>query len=187
MTAPLKLLLTGEPGCGKTTAIRGVVERLRGRVAMTGFVTEEIRAGDRRKGFRGVTLDGRAFPLAETGFESALAVGPYKVVLDGLESVGLEALTPAPDSGLVVLDEIGRMESFSDRFRRRVEALLAGPTPLLATVALHGLGFPKSVRSHPAVATIRMSRASRFAIVDDIVRRLERAGVAPPAPRRPRR
>src|SRR5258705_7600507 len=119
-----KIILTGHPGSGKTTSVRGIVDRLRGRVPMTGFFTEEVREDGRRVGFQGVTLDGKAFPLAHVRFGGTLRVGPYGVDLAGLESIGIDALTPkAPGTG-VGLDEVGKMESLSEAVKTRVAQLL---------------------------------------------------------------
>ncbi|HXV76768.1 MAG TPA: nucleoside-triphosphatase [Candidatus Polarisedimenticolaceae bacterium] len=174
----LKLFLTGDPGCGKTTAVRRVVERLRGRVRMTGFITEELRRDGRRIGFRGVTLDGTPFPLADRDARGELRVGPYRVVLDGLESIGLAALEPG-GAQLVVLDEVGKMELLSSRFRERVTALVEGTTPLLATIALHGVGFIRRLRHDPRVTLVKMSRHDSDTAVGDAIRRLRDAGVVP--------
>ena len=93
----LKLLLTGDPGCGKTTVIRKVVRRLEATTRMQGFVTEEVVEAGRRRGFVGRTLDGQSFLLADRESEGPLRVGPYGVELEGLETVGLSALEPAGD------------------------------------------------------------------------------------------
>jgi nucleoside-triphosphatase len=47
----VNLLITGRPGCGKTT----LVKRLCGKIASkaAGFYTEEIRRGAHRRGFMG--------------------------------------------------------------------------------------------------------------------------------------
>ena len=174
-----KILLTGDPGCGKTTVVRRVVERLKDHVSMTGFVTEEIRELGMRKGFRGRTLDGLDFLLAHVDSESELRVGPYGVEVDGLERVGVPSLIPTAETDLIVLDEIGKMESFSAAFRDRVQELLDGDTPVLATVAVHGVGFVKRVRHHQGATLVRMSRKSRDAVVGDLLRRLVRQGIGP--------
>src|SRR5262245_61634354 len=119
-SAAPKLLLTGDPGSGKTTAIRRVVERLHGRIAMRGFVTEELREGTRRVGFRGVTLDGHDFLLAHLRSSGSARIGPYGVDLAGLESTGLQAIAPDGSGALVVVDEIGKMECLSEPFKKRV-------------------------------------------------------------------
>jgi nucleoside-triphosphatase THEP1 len=69
------------------------------------------------------------------------------------------------------------MESFSEVFRRQVEALIAGDTPLLATVASHGVGFVKQVRQDRRITLLRMRRTAREGLVGEIVRRLKSAGI----------
>lgn len=184
MTSPSrKLFLTGEPGVGKTTLIRLVVEKLRASTPMTGFLTEEVREQDRRRGFAGRTLDGRSFLLADVGPVGPFRLGSYHVTLEGLEAIGLPALTPGPDTRLVVLDEVGKMESFSLPFRERVERLLASDIPVLASVALHGVGFVKRVRHDPRITLIHMKRDSREGLVGELLRRLALLGIGPAAAR----
>jgi nucleoside-triphosphatase len=60
------LFLTGNPGVGKTTLIRAVVQRLKG-ITCAGFYTEETRQGGQRTGFRVVTLDEQKGILAIVG------------------------------------------------------------------------------------------------------------------------
>jgi nucleoside-triphosphatase len=172
-----KIFLTGDPGCGKTTVLRRVVERLRGSVRMTGFLTEEVREGARRSGFCGITLDGREFPLARVGGHGPYRIGPYTVSLEELDAIGVPALAPPPGTELVVLDEVGKMESFSAAFRDAVLSLLAREVPLLATVAVHGVGFPKKVRHDPRIVLVRMGRESRNAVVGELLRLLADAGI----------
>jgi nucleoside-triphosphatase len=157
--------------------LRRIVERLRGSVRMTGFLTEETRDGARRSGFRGITLDGREFVLARANRNSQYQVGPYAVSTEELDGIGVPALAPGPGTGLVVLDEVGKMESFSAAFRQAVEDLLAGDVPLLATVAVHGVGFPKKVRQDSRIVLVKMSRKSRDAVVGDLLRRLAEEGI----------
>jgi nucleoside-triphosphatase THEP1 len=177
--SPLKLFLTGNPGCGKTTLVRRVDDALAGEVAMTGFLTEEIREGRKRKGFRGTTIDGREFVLAHVDSESEIRVGAYGVEREGLESVGVPSLTPGSDTRLVVVDEVGKMESFSKPFRDAIEGLLAGDKPVLGTVAAQGVGFVKRVRRDPRVTLLTVSPRSRDAMVGEVLRRLARAGIEP--------
>ena len=87
------LLLTGRPGVGKTTLLRGLVARYRGTVG--GFYTEEVREHGTRLGFDMVTLEGRRVPLARVGFRGRHRVSKYGVDVEALERVGVEALREA--------------------------------------------------------------------------------------------
>jgi len=150
--------------------VRGIVDRLRGRVPMTGFFTEEIREEGRRVGFQGVTLDGMAFPLAHVRFGGTLRIGPYGVDLTGLESIGIEALTPKEPGTLVVLDEVGKMECLSEAFKERVAQLLEDDTPLIATVAAVGVGFVKRVRNNTRAKHFTMTRGESEGMAGEIAR-----------------
>jgi len=61
---PLKILLTGPPGCGKTTAVMTIAGVLRGKLRMAGFYAAEIRKAGRHTGFRWHRLDGWTGTLA---------------------------------------------------------------------------------------------------------------------------
>src|SRR5512143_2820964 len=61
-----RILLTGPPGCGKTTVVRKVADLVRG--SASGFVTEEARdERGQRIGFRVTSLDGKRGELARKG------------------------------------------------------------------------------------------------------------------------
>ena len=166
----IKILLTGHPGSGKTTTVREIVKRLKGRVPMSGFFTEELREAGRRVGFQGVTLDGRSFPLAHVRTGGPMRVGPYGVDLAGLESIGIEALTPKDAGALVVLDEIGKMECLSEAFKTRVQRLLDDESPLIATVAAVGVGFVKRARNSSRAKLFTMTRGESEGMAGEITR-----------------
>src|SRR3990170_8149394 len=107
------ILLTGRPGCGKTTLIREVVRSL--DVPAGGFYTEEVRAAGRRLGFDLVTLDGRRACLASVNSRSRLRVSRYGVELAALDGLGTEAIRSGiAGASLIVIDEIGKMELHSE-------------------------------------------------------------------------
>ena len=170
------LLVTGPPGCGKTTLVRRVVEEL-GDLPVAGFSTGEIREGRDRAGFALVGLDGRRAVLSRVRFPGPHQVGRYGVDIAGFEAFlgGLRAGDPG--LRLVVIDEIGKMECLSGRFRSFLGERLASPVPLLATIALRGTPPIEGIKARPDVEVIPMSREDReekFADVLGAVRHLIR-------------
>lgn len=129
-----RLLLTGRPGCGKTTVIRSTVTAI-GPQHCVGFYTEEVREGRRRVGFDVVTLDEERAPLARVGAEGP-RVSRYGVDVAGFERTALEPLEAAvaePDGRVLIIDEIGKMELLSDRF---VELLIRVFDPVITAPVL---------------------------------------------------
>ena len=84
MTAGRVLLLMGVPGIGKTTVIRRVAARLKGR-RLGGFYTEEIRENGVRRGFRLVEFDGTARVIAHVDFPKVHRVGKYRVDVEAID------------------------------------------------------------------------------------------------------
>ena len=81
------ILLTGRPGCGKTTLIRRVLANYRGDAG--GFYTQEIREGGVRKGFEIITLDGDRGILAHVDFPGKQRVGKYRLDPDTFERLAI--------------------------------------------------------------------------------------------------
>jgi nucleoside-triphosphatase len=155
------LLLTGAPGCGKTTVLERVVEH-RGDLRLAGFLTLELREHGHRVGFEAVGLSGRRAILAHVRFRSPVSVGRYGVEPDRLVPLIDEELVRAPGSvDAYVLDEIGKMECHCPQFTKAVRRILDGPVPLVASIALRGSGFIAEVKTRPDVHIVEVTHENR--------------------------
>jgi nucleoside-triphosphatase len=163
-----KILLTGLPGCGKTTAISKIVASLPGE-KVAGFYTREIRKDNRRAGFAWKRLDGAAGTLAHVDIRSRFKVGKYGVDVEGFE----EAIVPIldaeqSDAELFVIDEIGKMECFSQKFVSAVRSLFACDKSVIATVAQKGAGLISEVKNYPGTQLFTLTRQNRDKTVAEI-------------------
>lgn len=174
-------LLTGPPGVGKTTILRQLLRTL--NVPADGFFTAEIREGARRTGFAIEDLAGRRGVLAREGRRREVAgprVGRYRVELADLEAVGVAALERAlHGAGLIVIDEIGKMEACSPRFCAAVERALQAPDAVIVGTILQAAHpWIDRVKAHPAVTLVPLTAASRVATLAHLVDRVQAAFVA---------
>jgi nucleoside-triphosphatase len=173
------LLLEGRPGIGKTTVARRLVELLeREGVRVRGFITEEIRERGRRVGFAVQTLAGAAGQtgrgvLAHADLPGPPRVGKYGVDISAFERLVLPGLTRADPGDVVVIDELGKMELASARFRRAVTALFDTEARIVATVHLYGHPFTDALKARPDVEVLRVTRSNRDELAQQLLERLK--------------
>jgi nucleoside-triphosphatase len=154
---PKNLLLTGPPGCGKTTAVRRLIDRL-SDLRLAGFYTQELREGGKRVGFEIVGLSARQRALlAHARSRSHLRAGRYGVEATELAQVVEEELArPAGDVDLFVVDEVGKMELLCGEFVNAVRRLLDGVVPVVATVAMKGGGLIGEVKARANIRLVEV-------------------------------
>lgn len=172
LSPPPKVLLTGRPGIGKTTVILRFLEGVPSR-RCRGFYTQEWREGGRRVGFWAMTLAGERSVLAHVDFPRHHAVGKYGVDVAAFEALVLPELEGRGEAvDLCVLDEIGKMECLSPRFREAVWQVLEGPVPVLGTIPLQGGGpFVERVRARPDVVLWPVTHGNRDALPRQLLER----------------
>jgi nucleoside-triphosphatase len=171
----MKLLLTGPPGVGKTTVIQKVLLGI--EIKAGGFYTQEMRRGRRRVGFAVKTLDGAEGTLAHIDYPGRYRVGRYGVDIDRFEAMALPALERAlREEELIVIDEIGRMESFSRRFQELVLRVLDQDERHLLGVIHQGREpFAASVRQRGGVEILMVNAQTRDGLPSQIIARLQGA------------
>uniref|UniRef100_A0A671QB18 AAA+ ATPase domain-containing protein n=1 Tax=Sinocyclocheilus anshuiensis TaxID=1608454 RepID=A0A671QB18_9TELE len=175
------VFLTGVPGVGKTTLVKKVCDALvSAGVSVSGFYTEEVRERGRRVGFDVVTLTGDRGRLSRLSAQSAAGgrecrVGQYVVDLQSFESLALPLFRDMREESkrLFVIDEIGKMELFSQAFIRAVRQTLdASSCSILGTIPVpkgKPLALVEEVRSRQDVKIFMITKENRDMIFDDIV------------------
>jgi nucleoside-triphosphatase len=130
-------VVKGPPRSGKTTLVKKVVKKLQElNQTVSGFYTEEVRRGGQRQGFSIMTLSGKKGRLASRDLASSFRVGGYGVDIASFEKLVLPELKRALNNSLtwIVIDEIGKMELYSENFVLLLKQILRAPNPILATL-----------------------------------------------------
>jgi nucleoside-triphosphatase len=160
-------LLTGRPGTGKTTIIRETLSFI--KLKAGGFYTQEIREGGVRKGFKIVTLDGKESVLSHVDFPRSYRVGKYGVNLDNLENIGVISIEEAINNcALIVIDEIGKMELLSMRFRDVVSRALVSNKPVLGTIMESSDPYADGIKMCSSVKLLTVTPANRGRIAQNL-------------------
>ena len=159
-------LLTGAPGVGKTTIIK---EAIAGAGA-GGFYTREIRSHGMRHGFELVTMNGGTAVLAHVDIHSPSRVSKYGVDITNLDKIGVSAIRQAVEEyEIVVVDEMGKMELFSDAFREAVLEALDSRKKLLGTIMLPPHPWADHIKQRPEVNVLPVTRANHQQVLQEVL------------------
>jgi nucleoside-triphosphatase len=161
------LLITGLPGVGKTILMKKLAEALKD-FHPVGFYTAEIREGGKRKGFELISLEGMRGLLSHKDIKSPYRIGQYRVDVKGFEDFLDSIPLHSPYIQLIIMDEIGKMECLSDRFKKLLEETLDSGKWVIATIALKGSGLIAEVKERQDVKLFEMTIGNRNSLFKEI-------------------
>lgn len=173
---PYRVFLTGEPGCGKTTAVKNTIQLLTNRgIRAGGLVSGEIRENGVRVGFSLEDILTHATgTLAHVNLKTGPRIGKYRVNLEDITNVGIAAIERAiNEADVIVVDELGPMELNSDAFITTVQDALVAPKHLLGTIhkrASHPLMI--EIKSNPTFQIIEVTPDNRDKLPMKIVEKI---------------
>jgi len=166
------ILITGKPGSGKTTLIAEMLKEL--SLDAGGFYTQEIREKGERKGFKITPLNGKEGILAHIDIESPYRVSKYKVNFKDLEEIGVNSiLRSIKENKIVVIDEIAKMELFSEKFKKAVITALNSKNRVLATIKLTPSRFTEQIKSRKDTRVFHLDRENREKVKKEIIKLLD--------------
>ena len=172
-------LVTGSPGCGKTTVLLATKKELESHgFNAGGCLTAEIRERGRRIGFSICDLaSGDEGILAQIALPSKERVGRYGIHIADLERIGVGALKKSLSSNVdfVVIDEIGPMELFSLGFQDIVRELLTSPKIVLGSIHYRSQHkFLREIRGRTDTEIIEISRETRDSVCPSLTTKVLR-------------
>jgi nucleoside-triphosphatase len=131
------LLLTGDSGVGKTTALTKTMDALKAEgIRSGGMISREVREGNARIGFEIIDLiSGKLGWLAHVNQPIGPQVGKYHVNLQDLDNIGAKAIADATEKcDVIAIDEIGPMELYSPKFKQAAARALESNKLVLAVI-----------------------------------------------------
>ena len=163
------IFVTGPPSSGKTTVIKKIIKLL--PVPAKGFYTEEERLINKRVGFVMHSLDGKEGYLAHQDIASEYHIRRYGVSIANIESISVPAITPNGEQ-VIILDEIGKMECFSQKFIEAAEHALDSPNIVIGTITLGGSDFILQVKQRNDIEIIEVTSENRDHLPEVIIQKV---------------
>ncbi|MCR8471794.1 MAG: nucleoside-triphosphatase [Candidatus Korarchaeota archaeon] len=126
------IFIAGPPRSGKSTLLMSILEDLqKDKIRISGIICPEIRVSGKRWGFKvKVYPEGPEEILASVEIQSPYRVSKYGVNIGGFERIVenyLMKMLKDPNVQVLLIDEIGKMELLSKKFRSFVEEALNSP------------------------------------------------------------
>ena len=160
------VFLTGEIGCGKSTALRSVLDGLQD-VKIKGLQTyyNEPRGSETKR------LYLRAFgDTAQGTFLAELPGGDLSRIASVFNEEGSALLESARDQAdLIVIDEIGRLEREAFAYHEALRRCIEGDVPMLCAIRKLKAPWADWIRNHPRVRLIEVTTENRDRIPQEIL------------------
>jgi nucleoside-triphosphatase len=132
--------------------------------------TEEIRERGIRKGFKIITLDGKEGTLAHVDIKSPYRISRYGVNIKDLEEIGVKSILKGiKENKIIIIDEIGKAEMFSKKFKEAVLMALDSKSKVLGTIKLTTDHFTGKIKKRNDTKIFYLTRENREKVKKEIL------------------
>jgi nucleoside-triphosphatase len=132
----VRIFLTGMPRCGKSTVVQKVLEKIGKKgLRIAGILTPEKKLRGERWGFEIIDIaSGERGILASVNTKSKVRVSKYGVNVADIDRIAAKFEQSLHIADIIVIDEIGKMEFYSSKFKEVLQKALESNKALLATL-----------------------------------------------------
>jgi nucleoside-triphosphatase len=127
------ILITGSPGSGKSTLIARLIDGI-GTRQIAGLSTPEVRRRNVRVGFKMIDLATREEEMLASTSGKGPVIGKYHVDVQAIDRMVGKVESSLAFARIIFIDEIGRMELFSSRFKEFADRVFSLDKPVIAVV-----------------------------------------------------
>jgi len=132
----MNIFISGRPGCGKSTLIAELIKELQKKgKKIAGIITPEVRKQGEREAFliKDIASNKQEI-LASVNIKSRCRVSKYGVNIEGIDKIVNKFLENFDSAGYIFIDELGKMEMFSKKFKIMLEKILNSKKIMIVTL-----------------------------------------------------
>src|SRR3989344_1039954 len=164
----MNILFTGKKGIGKSTALKRLLVRRNYEVPIFGVIASEILKDGERCGFKAEAVNSygnrvRTFAHTEMFLDSPdIVANKYHVDRSAIDDFIIPEIEAGCNekNGLLVIDEIGRMQHCSKKFLAVIRKALNGPANVLATI-VYNEKWANEFKNRPDVIVVKVIPENR--------------------------
>jgi len=168
----MHIFLQGERNIGKSTIIRKTLALLAGSspVPLGGFFTWKSGQDAPHVYIRPAAQarESEVYRLASWDFNVERMIVDSQV----FEREGAGMLGGCDGARLLIMDELGVLESNAPNFRRVVLDAIAGEIPILGVLRVGGIPWHNDIKSHPSVVLVDVTTDNRDSLPHELADRL---------------
>ncbi|CAF1094060.1 unnamed protein product [Didymodactylos carnosus] len=167
------LLITGSPGVGKTTLLCRLCELVKKTypdIVCNGFYTKEVREHGFRIGFDVISIDQIQQQRSELARIDKYShggcrhprIGQYNVFVENFEQIAIPILNSIQPPCICFIDEIGKMELFSEKFKQIIHSIIEQDNIILvATIPIKPVAFVDRIRIRRDCQLLTVTKENR--------------------------
>jgi nucleoside-triphosphatase len=107
------------------------------------------------------TLDGKSAILGHEDIKSLFHVRRYGVSIENINGIAVPAVTPRSADEVIIIDEIGKMECFSQAFCEAALKALNSANAVVGTIAVGGTDFIRKIKERKDMKILEVTLLNR--------------------------
>jgi len=116
-----------------------------------------------------ITLDGKEGLLGHRDIKSLYVVSKYGVSIENIDKIAVPSIILDNQNQIIILDEIGKMECFSEKFKKATLKGLDSANTLIGTIAVGGTEFIRKIEKRNNIKIIEVTVSNRNELPERIL------------------
>ena len=166
------IFVTGPVGVGKSTLLKRVIDFCAHESKIYGFCTEKVSDSGRTGSLGKVFIYPALGPPCQDDehcVADILSLNSFNIHTAVFETRGIALLSDIPQGSVVMMDELGFLESTAPEFCKKVFEIISGNYIVLGAIKPVARPFLDAVRTNPSVSLFEITEQNRDSAAKELI------------------